>query len=54
MSAVLWAAGAFEVFWPAAVGALVAAVVELVRLPVDDNVSVPLAGGGVMTVLWLG
>ena len=54
VSAVLWASGAFDVFWPAAVGALVAAVVELVRLPVDDNATVPLVSGGLMAVLWVG
>ena len=54
VSAALWAAGAFDVFWPAALGALAAAMVELLRLPVDDNVSVPLAGGGLMAVLWMG
>lgn len=53
VSTVLWAAGAFDVFWPAAVGALVAAAVELLRLPVDDNVSVPLASGGLMAALVL-
>ncbi len=51
VSAVLWVTGAFDVFWPAAVGALVAAVVELLRLPVDDNVSVPLVSGGLMAAL---
>ena len=51
MSAVLWASGAFDVFWPAAVGALVAAVVEVIRVPVDDNVSVPLVSGGLMAAL---
>ena len=54
VSAVLWASGAFGVFWPAALGALVAAVLELLRLPVDDNVTVPLGSGALMAVLWVG
>ena len=54
VSAVLWASGAFDVFWPAALGALAAAVVELVRLPVDDNLTVPLVSGGLMAALWVG
>ena len=52
VSAVLRTSGAFDVFWPAAVGALAAAAVELLRLPVDDNVTVPLVSGGLMAVLW--
>ena len=54
VSATLLATGAFDVFWPAALGALVAAAVELLDLPVDDNVSVPLVSGGLMAVLWVG
>ena len=54
VSAVLWASGELHVFWPAALGALVAAVVELLPLPVDDNVAVPLVSGGLMAVLWVG
>ena len=54
VSAVLWATGAFDVFWLAVLGALAAAVVELLRLPVDDNLTVPLVSGGLMAVLWVG
>lgn len=50
----LWTAGAYGTLWPALVGAAVAAIVEFLPLPVDDNVTVPLAGGIVMWLLWLG
>ncbi len=42
--------------WHAGVvaGALVAAVVELLPLPVDDNLSGPLAAGLAMTLLGVG
>ncbi len=39
--------------WWVAVGVAVAAVVELLPLPLDDNFTVPLAAGGVMTALAL-
>ena len=54
VSVVLRATGAYDVFWPAAVGAVVAAAVEVVRLPVDDNATVPLVSGGLMALLWVG
>lgn len=54
VGAVLRATGAYDVFWPAAVGAVVAAAVEVVRLPVDDNATVPLVSGGLMALLWVG
>ncbi len=37
--------------WWMAAGVVVAALVELLPLPVDDNFTVPLAAGGVMAVL---
>ena len=36
--------------WAVALTAVVAAVVELAPIPVDDNLTVPLIGGGVMTL----
>ena len=53
-AAVLWTAGVYTVFWPALVGAAVAALVEFLPVPVEDNVTVPLASGVVMWLLWLG
>lgn len=38
-------------FWIVPVGALVAAVVELSPVPLDDNLTVPLASGLAMTLL---
>lgn len=51
---VLWQLGAYAVLWPALVGALVAAVVELLPLRVDDNFTVPLLAGLTMRLLWMG
>jgi dolichol kinase len=54
VAALLRGVGVYGVFWPAALGALVAAVVEHLPLPVDDNISVPLMGAAVMALLWAG
>ena len=43
--------GAIGFRWPAAVGAAVAGITELAPLPLDDNLVVPLAAGGVMVLL---
>ncbi|MBI2166086.1 MAG: hypothetical protein HYU29_06770 [Chloroflexi bacterium] len=43
--------GRAERYWPLAVGSVVAAMVELLPLPVDDNLWVPLAAGGAMALL---
>ena len=40
-------------WWVVAVGVLVAAVVELLPIPPDDNLTVPLASGAVMALLVL-
>ncbi len=40
-------------FWIGVVGALVATVVEVLPLPIDDNFTVPLFSGLVMEVLYL-
>ncbi len=53
LALLLWYKGAYTLFWPAAVGAVVAAVVEFLPLPVDDNISVPLVSGAAMWALWL-
>ncbi len=43
--------GQIDIYWPLAVGAMVAAVVELLPLPIDDNLLTPLMSGAVMTAL---
>jgi dolichol kinase len=50
---VLWAGGVYSVLWPAVAGALAAALVELLPIPIEDNVSVPLASAAVMGILWV-
>ena len=50
---ILWSLNAFQTFWPAAVGAIVAAVVELLPLPPDDNFTVPLVTSLAMGLLWV-
>ena len=50
----LWAAGVYGTLWPALVGAAVAAIVEFLPIPVEDNVTVPLASAAVMWLLWVG
>ncbi|MBI4200992.1 MAG: hypothetical protein HY531_01730 [Chloroflexi bacterium] len=50
---VLHAAGVIPFGWPVAVGALVAGFTELLPLPLDDNLRVPLAAAAAMTVLGL-
>ncbi len=52
--AVLWAAGVYGTLWPALAGAAVAALVEFLPIPVEDNVTVPLASAAVMWLLWMG
>lgn len=51
-AAVLWAGGVYSVFWPAMVGAAAAALVEFTPIPLEDNLTVPLAGAVVMWLLW--
>ncbi len=43
--------GAISLGWPVAVGAVVAGVTELLPLPLDDNLWVPLAAGIAMVLL---
>ena len=49
----LWAAGVYGTLWPALAGAAVAAIVEFLPIPVEDNVTVPLASAAVMWLLWV-
>ncbi len=44
-------AGVVELRWAIAVGALVAGIAELLPLPLDDNLRVPLLAGAVMALL---
>ncbi len=48
---VLFGTGQAGPFWVLLVGAAVAALTELLPLPVDDNVSVPLVSGAMMALL---
>lgn len=49
---VLWAAGVHGAIWAALAGAAVAALIEFLPIPIEDNVSVPLASAAVMWALW--
>jgi dolichol kinase len=51
VAATLIGAGVNDYHWGLLVGALIAAVVELVSLPPDDNLSVPLVTGASMHFL---
>ena len=49
----VWVAGVYGTLWPALAGAaIVAALVEFLPVPVEDNVTVPLASAAVMWLLW--
>ncbi|MBF8267392.1 MAG: hypothetical protein HW388_900 [Dehalococcoidia bacterium] len=50
-ASVVVALGGFAPLWIALVGAVVAMLVELIPLPLDDNLTVPLACGGAMSLL---
>ena len=49
----LWVAGVYGTLWPALAGAAVAALVEFLPIPVEDNVTVPLASAAAMWLLWV-
>ncbi len=51
VAGLLHVAGQISFGWPVVVGALVAAVVELLPLRVDDNLRVPLVSGAAMVAL---
>ena len=44
-------AGVVDYHWGMLAGAIVAALVELAPIPVDDNLTIPLAGGAVIQLL---
>ena len=48
----IWSKGAYENFTAAAIGAITAAVVEFLPIPLDDNIRVPLISSIVMYFLW--
>ena len=52
-ASVLMAVDVPEHHWAIAVGASVAALVELTPLPIDDNLTVPLISGAAITLLLL-
>ena len=51
VTGVLSMTGPLTFQWALTVGVIIAAIVELLPLPLDDNVTVPLIGGGAMTLL---
>lgn len=51
IAGVLSAAGAVDRHWGLYAGAVVAGLAELLPLPMDDNVTIPLVSGGVMALL---
>jgi len=51
---VLSGSGAVEFHWALIVGAAVASLVELIPLPVDDNLAIPLLSGVIMAALGMG
>lgn len=51
VAAVLHTIGAIGFRWPVAVGAVASGVTELLPLPLDDNLRVPLVAGAVMAFL---
>ena len=53
IAALLWTKDIYFTFWPAAVGAAVAATVEFLPIPLEDNATVPLASAVVMWLLWV-
>ena len=52
-SLVLWSTGVWSPLWVLLVGGVAAAATETVPLGIDDNTTVPLISGGVMTLLTL-
>lgn len=50
-ASVLMAVDILEYHWAIAVGAAIAALAELVPLPIDDNLTVPLISGAAITLL---
>ena len=53
ITTLLWAKDIYLTLWPAAVGAAVAAIVEFLPIPLEDNATVPVASVLVMWLLWV-
>ena len=51
IAGVLTAAGVADRHWGLFVGAVAAGLAELLPLPLDDNITIPLVSGGVMALL---
>ena len=51
LSAVLWTTDVASPLWALLAGGAVAAVVELLPLPLDDNTTIPLISGGAIALL---
>lgn len=49
----MWAAGVYGTLWTGLAGAAIAALVEFLPIPVEDNVTVPLASATIMWLLWV-
>ena len=54
VATLLWTKDIYLTLWPAAVGAAVAAIVEFLPIPLEDNATVPLASALAMWLLWAG
>ena len=51
LAVILWAAAIATPLWALLAGAAIAALVELLPLPLDDNVTVPLISGAAMALM---
>jgi len=51
LSLTLWATGVASPLWPLLAGGIVAATVEIMPIPLDDNLTVPLVSGGAMALM---
>lgn len=54
LAVVLWATGVASPLWVLLAGGAVAAAAEVLPIPLDDNVTVPLISGGAMMALMAG
>jgi len=53
VATLLWTKDIYFTLWPAAIGAAVAAIVEFLPIPLEDNATVPIASALVMWLLWV-
>lgn len=53
IATLLWTKDIYLTLWPAAVGAAVAAIVEFLPIPLEDNATVPLASALAMWIVWV-